>query len=183
MIFEVAHWSGVFPLAVLVALQATGRRTPAPYWWAASAFAVSVPADSIMKLVGGTFDVTFYYVPLQVGLVIAAFQSGVIDRAGTLALLAIAGWVSAQVTTQPAEWMVLLGGSVTICAAAFHRDLLRGPLWLYFGLGTLAYLWMIPTIGTQAIYPRWLTYQGCRWLAFGLFAYSAIRHREDPWTR
>jgi hypothetical protein len=181
-IFEVAHWSGALPLALLVVLGVMGRRVPAAYWWVASSFAVSVLADSVQAVVGGTFDVTFYYAPVQIALAAAAFQSGVIDRAGTFALLAVAGWVSAHATTAPAEWMVTLAGGITICAAAWHRGLLRAPLWAYFGLGTLAYVWMVPVIGTEAILPRWFAYQACRWLAFALFAYAALRHEEDVWT-
>ncbi len=185
---EVAHWSGVVPLAAVAIAWAlslgTRLRPPSEaHWWVAFGLAVSVFADSVQRLVGGTFDVTFYYVPAQIALVLWAFERGLIVRVLILAFLAVAGWVSAQVTEAPAEWMIALVGGMTICAAAWKAGVLRAPLWVYFGLGTLAYLWLIPTIGTEAIYPRWLAYQSCRWAAFALFALDVARHSRRPgWT-
>jgi len=180
-IFEVAHWSGAVPLLLLLALQLAGRRAPGPYWWVASGFAVSVFGDGIQKLTGGGSDVTFYYTPPQIALVLCAFQPGIIPKALILAFVAVAGWVSAHTTTAPAEWMLTVVGGLTIAIAAFYARTLRAPLWVYFLAGMLAYLWMFPVIGTEAIYPRWLAYQACRWTAFALFSFDLYRERR-AWT-
>lgn len=187
--FEVAHLSALIPALVLTALWATGRRAPGAYWWVASGLAVSIFGDSLQKLAGGGFGVTFYYTPLQIGLVLCAFQPGLIPRALLLAFLAVAGWVSAHATTQPAEWMVTVCGSAVIAAAAFHGGRLRAPLWTYFLAGTLAYVWMIPTIVPPGspMHPefmfRWGLYQTMRWVAFALFAFDVYRNREGrAWT-
>jgi hypothetical protein len=187
----VAHWSGVVPLAVVslawaASLAGWGRAPTGAYWWVAAGLAVSVLADGMMKLLGGGFDVTFYYVPVQVGLVLCAFQPGLIPRALLLAFMAVAGWVSAHVTTAPAEWIISVFGGVVIAAAAFQAKTLRLPLWTYFLVGLVAYLWMIPTIVPPGspIHPefmaRWGTYQACRWVAFGFFVLDVARQSRRP---
>lgn len=188
-VFEVAHWSGILPLLTACVVAATLRHRgeaimPGLYWWVAAGLAVSVFADSIQKLGGGGFDVTFYYTPLQVGIVLAGFREGVLDRVMVLALLVVCGWVSAHVTTAPAEWLVALVGGIAICLVAFERERLRAVLWTYFGLGTLAYVWLIPTIrppGSEMdprFMGRWLLYQSCRWLAFALFILTTAPRRR-----
>lgn len=180
---EVAHWSGLVPFAVLVALLAVKREVPVAYWWVAGGLGVSVLGDQMQMALGGTFDHTFYYVPVQIGLVLCAFRDDVLDKIQVFVLCLIGGYVSIQTEPGPSERLVTIVGGSTIVALAWKKNILRGPLLAYFGLGTLAYLWAIQMIGSEAILPRWYAYQGCRWLAFALFAWSAIRYKERAaWT-
>lgn len=185
---EVAHWSGALPLALLVVLGAMGRRVPAAYWWVASSFAVSVCGDSIQGLTGGTLDNTFYYVPPQIAIGLAALclkdKSTVVAIFGFVGVL---GWVSAHASTTPYEWAVATAGGFAIAVLARKTRTLAVPLFVYFAVGTVLYLAMsdvyVPGGPVDPRFlPRWSAYQGCRWLAFALFAYAALRHEEDVWT-
>lgn len=173
-----AYWAGALPLAALVVLLVTGRERPAAFWWVAAAFAVSVVADRVSRSMGGVADPSFYYRPVQIGLVLFAFKTDVIERGMLAAILALSGWLSWSVVTAPAELAVTACGSIVICGAAWQERWLRGPLWTYFWLGTLAYLWMVPTIGTEAIVPRWVAYQTCRIVALVWFVVAVARWED-----
>jgi hypothetical protein len=52
-------------------------------------------------------------------------------------------------------------------------------LYIYFGLGTLAYLGLITATGTQVLY-AWYVYQGCRLAAYGAFAMVVLLANRRP---
>lgn len=174
---EFAHWSGLVPFAWLALLRVGGREVSAAHALVAAGLGISVVADAVQRLTGGAFAVTFWYAPMQVVLVLWAFGRGVTDRLAIFGVLLWAGLVSAA-SGGHAEVFVTLAGSTAICILAWKRDLLTWPLLAYFGAGTAAYLWMLPAVGTEAIYPRWLVYQSCRWMAFALFIFTTVPGRR-----
>lgn len=176
MIFEAAHWSGLLPLAAVVVARAGGRRVPPEYLWLAAAFGVSVFADTLQSMTGGGFGVTHLYVPVQLALAFAAVEREGLNRLVAVAGLGFLAALSWRISPDM-DWLVTTGGSGLVLVAAWRHQRVRLPIVLYFGLGSAAYLWMLPAVGTMEILPRWLAYQGCRWLAFAAFAWALFDRR------
>lgn len=180
MISEAAHWSGLIPGAVLLYALARGRRVPEGAWWIAAGLTVSVVADAVQGVTGGGFGVTHWYLPVQMSLVLWGLTERATARAAVVLGVLLLGLFSASYSPG-ADGLVTAGGSLAIMTLAVYRDRFVWTLLTYFGLGSAAYLWMLPLVGTEALFDRWLVYQACRWLAFGFFAWTVLQ--EDPWSR
>jgi hypothetical protein len=163
VIFEVAHQIGVIPVLGMLIF---GRKLPRVYWLVALAFFVSWFADSAMHFIGGTWEAWYFFLPVQVWLMVVAFTDNAVHwlmGAVALLLLLVASWT----WHAPApDQLVTVIGSVAILYMAGGR--LAWPLYVYFGAGTAAYLVMVSQVGSNFM-PWWYCYQGCRALSYILF--------------
>lgn len=169
MIFEIAHQIGLIPILIMMV---AGRKLPRAYWLVAVAFFISWLGDSAMHFSGGTWQIWYIGIPLQVWIVLAAFTR---DRANLL-LAAVA-----LMMMVPSSWMlsapgpdmlVTAAGSIAILLLA--HGWLKVPVYLYFGAGTVAYLVMASMAsgsGTDFM-PAWYCYQGCR--AISMLAFATV---------
>ena len=161
-------------------MMAIGRRLPYGYWLVALAFFVSWFADSVMYFTGGEWQATYFWLPVQLWLVLLALIRAPVHRLlSAIALLLLAS-VSLALSWPGPDYLITVAGSVAILYLA--RGWLAFPLYIYFGAGTVAYLIMVPHAGSASILTPWLWYQGCRLFAFiafiGIIAPLLIRQHK-----
>ena len=162
MIFEAAHQIGLIPI---VGMMLVGHRLPRAYWYLALGFFVSWFADSATHFLGGSWYVDYYWVPLQCWLVLLAFITDPAGRLASLVSLIFLSAIAHELHGAGPDLLLRFGGSIAILW--FARGRLAPPLYIYFGLGTLAYLVMI--LHYDNIFPAWVVYQGCRLAAYVAF--------------
>lgn len=174
MVFEVAHQIGLLPI---LAMMAMGRKLPRAYWLVALALFVSWFADSATHFIGGAWGAWYFFLPVQLWLVLAAFTDG---RRALWALALLGLTCLSWVWHSPGpDQLVTVIGSVAILYVV--RGPLLWPLSVYFGAGTVAYLVMTSQTGAD-ILPAWYAYQACRALGIiffiGIIAPPLVLRRE-----
>ena len=171
MLYEAAHQIALVPILIVLL---AGRGLPRAYWWLAGAFTVSWVWDSVIGWRGGAWEVFFLFLPLQMGLAVAAFRRhALIPALIVFYALAIVG-----LGLGPPDVLVTLLGSGTVVALALRSEILTAPVVLYFGIGTLCYLGMIQHLDGDGFMRWWYPYQGARAAAFGAFGWEVWRVRE-----
>jgi hypothetical protein len=177
MIFEIAHQMDLVPL-VAVALVSRRRLVSPVAWLLACAWLVSWFGSSLQHFAGGLWWPSYVWLPVQLGLVLAAFKPERLPLiAGALAALAV---VSALLTAPGPDVLLTLVGSVGVLVLARGRYVL--PVFLYFGVGSVFYLLMIQRVG-DGFTPMWLAYQGSRAAAYVAFlAFLLLRPRRASWA-
>lgn len=178
-LLEVLHQMALVPLVAVLLLRREGDLL-----FVAAGFAMSWVGDSLAGAAGGSFVPSYLWLPLQIGLVLAAFPPGegfrgawaVIVIWGAAVLAGVSYWLSAP----GPDLLVTVVGSVTILAIATGD--LRLPLYLYFGLGTVCYVLMAERVGDGWL-PAWWLYQGARALAYTAFLVVILRRRGWLWAR
>jgi hypothetical protein len=171
---EVAHQIGLIPILGMMLM---GRKLPRVYWLVALGLSVSWFADSAQHFIGGTWGAWYVFLPLQVWLVLIAFRSDlVIPAALVLIGLTMLSWGWSH---PGPDQLVTVVGSVAVFFVA--RGSLYWPLSIYFGAGTVAYLFMTSQVGGD-ILPAWYVYQSCRALGIlifiGIIAPPVIHRRK-----
>lgn len=178
--YEVAHQVGLIPIVAMLIL---GRGLPVSYWTLAFAFAMSWLGDSIARGFGGSWVAVYWWLPAQFALVLLALLPPTKLRLWMLALLA-AALASAVVSWPRPDWLLTLVGSAFVLWHA--RGDCAVPLWIYFGAGTVAYMGMIVTLGTDRFMPAWYAYQACRLVAacsfVGIVLYFRGGRSWRPWS-
>lgn len=175
MIFEVAHQIGLLPILGMLAV---GRRLSRMYWLVALGLFISWFADSAMHFIGGTWGAWYFFLPLQIWLILVAFiESHRVSAGLALVILAVVSW---NLTYPAPEQLVSIVGSVAILSVI--RGPLAWPLGIYFLAGTAARLVMVSQFEAD-IFPAWCAYQACRALAIVFFigiiaAPPLVRRRE-----
>lgn len=168
MIFEVAHWLGLVPLAWLAV---TGKRDPA-WWGIAAAFAISWVADTAAH----------FGDPLLFGTVYPVGQAGLLavvlaERREALAfvgLLMVAGVIAVlwEGVTGPDLFLETIAAGVAVNVALSVSDpRLRATLLVAFGVGWLA--WVGYTLWPG--WASWIIYQGVRAVSLGMFCWASER--------
>lgn len=174
MIFEIAHQIGLVPV---VALVLWGRQLPAKWWLFGLALGVSWVADSAQAYAGGVWGTWYVFLPVQLALAFAAYTDSAAERVAGAAFVGVLAASSAWLTYPGLDWLGTAVGSVLILFYALER----GPLWVpgfvYFGLGTLAYLG-IALRDDANFMPWWYAYQACRLVAIVWFC--SLVYRERP---
>jgi hypothetical protein len=173
MISEALHQSALVPLLAVALL---GRRAPRAWWLVAAAFFVSWVGDSAAHFAGDAWWTAYAWLPVQFGLVLVAFLPTVLWRMVAVTGVLLLAVTSAQATAPGPDWMLTLGASVAILAAV--KGPLSAPVVLYFGFGSLAYLWMVALIGSDRLVGAWWAYQGCRVAAYVTFVGLLIQQRR-----
>ena len=174
MVFEIAHQLGLLPILGMIAF---GRKLPRVYWLVSLGLFVSWFADSAQHFIGGTWSAWYFFLPLQLWLIVIAFRK---DLAVSAALVLIGLTMLSWGLRYPGPDQIVTGaGSVAIFFVA--RGRLCWPLSIYFGAGTVAYLFMTSQVGGD-ILPAWYVYQVCRALAIiffiGIIAPPLMHRRE-----
>ena len=172
--FEVAHQMALLPI---VAMMLMGRGLPREYWLVALAFMVSWFGDSLAWALGGAWWGTYLWLPVQFWIVLMAFFKTPTNRVfslGAVVILAASSW---SVTGAGPDLLLTIAGSATVLVLMEGR--LVPPLIAYFGLGTVAYLFMTSSTGDRFMV-GWYLYQSCRLLAFILFTSTVIKIKSWP---
>ena len=163
--FEVAHQIGLLPILFLVAF---GRNLPARYWLIGIGWSVSWLGDSIAHFTGGSWWAWYCLLPVQIWFMLAAFVALPPNRMLSAVALALLVPVSMALDAPGPEILISFFGSIAILWVA--RGPLAIPLYIYFGLGTIAYVCMIIAFQEGGDYlTPWRYYRGCRLLAFIVF--------------
>ncbi|MCK5316337.1 MAG: hypothetical protein KAJ55_00405 [Anaerolineales bacterium] len=170
--FEVMHQLGYAPLLVVVlvivgAQKLVSAKILAPAMvLVALAFFVSYPWDSVVNALPkeDQFKPSYFFLPVQIWLVILAFLPKSADRLFSAGVLVLLAFISADLSWPGPDFLLTLVGSVAILSVA--RGWLAIPLWVYFFFGTLAYFSL--AFGANPL-PAWYAYQACRALAFIVF--------------
>jgi hypothetical protein len=177
-VIELLHQAALVPLVVALIY---GRRCPVPHRLLALAFAVSWVGDSLAHYASGSFMPSYFWLPVQFTLALAAFPpaQGVRLSWGLLMLATMMGLAvfSAALSAPGPDLLLTIVGSVVLLAVA--RLDLRLPVFLYFGFGTVCYVLMMSSRGYDGYLPAWALYQGARMAAFAAFLVILIRHREE----
>ena len=173
--YEALHLAALAPLAVLLVLH--DRSLLDRYGLVAAAFSVSWFADSLTSVTGyNGFGFDYVWIPAQILLVLYSLTDdptyrwllpwGAAMTAATSLAFSFPG---------PEVWMTV-SGSVAILWLAQGR--ITATLYLYFGLGTVAYLLMLTQIGNPGFDAAWYAYQFCRVAAFAAFITSVLGERR-----
>lgn len=146
-----------------------GRGLPRAYWLVAAAFACSWVGDTLSHR-WDMWDVTYWWLPVQIGLVLLAMTFTLRRRALVVFGVPMVALAASHLTVNGADVVLTVTGSGAILSLA------DGPLWqplaLYFGVGSVAYLLMV-----AEVFPAWYPYQACRLLAFASFGRLVWRLR------
>jgi len=166
----VAHQSPLVPLFVMTAVILVGSHVKGGHIFLGSSFFVSWIGDSLAHFSLGSWESSYFWLPVQVCFAFLAVLRNSMKR--WLALLAVAAMttLSFAITYPGPEVFISVSGSIGIIAVT--RGSLRIPVYLYFGGGTLAYLLMVLQIGSPNFLKAWYLYQSFRIAAF--VALSAI---------
>lgn len=178
-LLEVLHQMALAPLVAVLLL-----RRDWDAFLVAAGFAMSWVGDSIAHFTAGSFLPSYIWLPLQIGLVLAAFPPhddfrrawAVIVIWGAAVLSGASYWMSAP----GPDLLVSVVGSLTILAVATGD--LRLPPYLYFGVGTTCYVLMVQRVADGWL-PAWWLYQGARVLAYTAFLAVILRRRGELWAR
>lgn len=160
---EAAHQMGLLP-AVWLASQRERRRV---WWWLAGALAISWVADTVAHWVH-PWLVSAVYPVSQAGLIAALLVPKKV-AATFVAVLVWAGVISLQLGQRPEillHTVAWLGLAVLVYR--LPPSLLREALFLYFGLGWVA--WLAYTLDPG--WASWGTYQGVRALGLLWFCWA-----------
>ena len=137
------------------------------YWLVALAFFVSALGEVLPM---SAWEASYYWLPIQIGLVIAYLTAGNARRV-LLGAFVVVAYASSLISAPGPEWMM------TLYAAGVVGYLASGPLkWsliTYFGLGGLGYMWLLLNLGGDLAHA--VPYQGSRLAAYGLFIGSCFK--------
>lgn len=151
---QVAHWSALLPLAVLLVV----RPQKAGYWLVATGFAVSFIADIVALQVPDPWAVTEWFPAGQLALIGSGLGSA-------LAPLAVAMLLILPV---PSVAVLVLGSIAVLIVSRGHE--LQPTMLAYCFAGTVFFM----LFAEHRIMPWWYGYQGSRLLAYGLFTRSVL---------
>lgn len=171
---EAAHQIALIPLLVMILW---GRDAPWSYWILAAAFAVSWVGDSMAWWVGGSWEVTYLWLPVQFAVVVWALRPDQVRRWA----YGFVGLALYSYTLGPPDVVLSMAGSAAVCwLATGHK--LRVPVWIYFGIGTALYFNMALGIADAgSFHDRWLAYQAARLAAFVAFGIVVYRRRRGSY--
>ena len=164
----------LLPIFLLWYIERSRGEPPKDYVRFATALYVSWWGDLAMWLTGGSFEYSHLWAPAQLGLAYVA----VIDSWGRrrMAFAGVAYLVAvALYAVEPDKGFMLwsVGGVGLLCLAwggALYRT-----VFIYFGLGTVAYFVMITQIGEPFFTTSWYLYQTCRGVAIAVFCQLILR--------
>lgn len=174
MVFEIAHQFGFIPILGMMVM---GRKLERVYWLVALGLFVSWFGDSAQHFIGGTWGAWYVFLPLQLWIIwVALTDSHKVFAAMVLFVLAVASWNMSY--PGPDQLMTAIG---SIAILMVVRGPLVWPLSIYFGAGTVAYLFMTSQVGADLL-PAWYTYQICRTLGIlffiGIIAPPLVHRRK-----
>lgn len=167
---EVAHQLALVPLAAVVLAR---HRLPREYWLVGLAFLASWLGDMLASLYGGSWLVSYLWLPAQVALVLMVVLPTALSRLLSPPLMALLAGVSWLISAPGPDVLVTVVGSTVILRYAQGR--LARPLQVYFGAGTVAYLIMATLIASPHFMLAWYVYQTCRLTAFVLFTLAVVQ--------
>ena len=165
---EIAHQMGLIPLTGIIVLVCSGRRPPILYLWVAFGFAISWPADSQMFFKNGSAEVWYYFVPFQIWVIASGFMRSRADRIVSFLAFPALAVVSWELTAPEVEQVVTIAGSIVILILAKKAGGIFAPLLIYFGAGTVAYIYMANSPEHAMAAPMW-AYQSLRLIAYIAF--------------
>lgn len=168
LLAEASHQAGLIPLAGLFCLLVSGRRPNLFHWWLAFGFAISWPADSETFFKDGSWEVWYYFVPFQMWVIASAFMKSNGDRLISFFAFPALGVVSWGLTAPGLEQLVTISGSVLILMLARKSGLIFWPFFIYFGAGTMAYVFMANSAPHEMTAPMYV-FQSCRLCAYIAF--------------
>lgn len=155
-------------MGLLPLLAALIYRPPKPYWILSAAFGVSWLGDWMSGIMGVELAV-YLWLPIQIGMVLWALVATTTGRRLILVGVPLLTLASAMYTAPSPELVLTVIGSVAILHLADGPVAI--PLYLYFGLGTVAYLLMIRQARDGDPTEAWYLYQACRLAAYVAFAF------------
>lgn len=181
----VAIAMALLPAVTLGGLRLAGRRRDARHWRIAVAFGISWLAD-IIALGFPPEDrwaVTLVYPVTQTVLIVAAFYPPRVTMLVLVDLCAVA--LIAVVARGFHTPDVLLHSAASLAVVLVALDqretsslVLRASLFLYFGLGLVAWLahasWVHSHPDAHGAAPTWYVYQGFRLAGLALFSWSCV---------
>lgn len=172
---EVAHQMALLPLVWLACLAHIGKSRNAAWWWLATALAISWLAD----LAGDLLPASFSWVPvlvypvLQASLIGAVFlpRKQAISLLGILAgvafVVALSGGSRGPEVVSSSSCRLAVVGIILIRPAVPFR--LRAALFVYFGVGLMAWLAHVQRLDLLSYY----VYQAVRLVGLILFCWAA----------
>lgn len=143
-------------------------------WWLAAAFGVSWVGDSLAWLLGGSWAAVYVWFPAQLALAFLATVEEGVERLGGLFVVGVLAVLSVAWSYPGPEVLSVTVGSAALLLLA--RGPVRGPVRVYFGVGTVCYLaWVLDgwALGW------WWAYQGCRLAACAWLAAIVLRRTHD----
>lgn len=153
---EWLQWAAVVPLLVALLLGVRG-----PVLLVALGFAVSAIGDAMSGALGNVWWVSYLWLPLQFSCILWALIPDRTERNRALAALLGLAFVASVIFNPGPEYVVSVLGSMLVLWTV--RGWLAVPIYVYFGFGTLAYLWMVLRLTQGGDYmTAWWTYQTCR---------------------
>lgn len=153
------------PLLCLAVVLGRGKVPKLNYVLLTASFFMSWIGDSITSFIDGEVAYQYLWAPAQIILAYAA----VMEVWWSMKRVILIGSICALVITvsllnvDPGSLLWPLGG-IGLVFFARHGSV-EVPVFIYFGLGTVAYIFMINEVDEARLMRFWLTYQGCRLVA------------------
>lgn len=167
---EIFHQAALGPIVLCAVLHLLGLKIRREFWFVAAAFGVSWFGDALGYWIPGAWTwLPRLWLPVQFGLILWAYIPNPLHRVMALWSLAML----AAVPSVGPDRLVTVGGSVMVLWAALHGSLLP-CVYLYWGVGSVAYLIMAGQIGEPTFLMTWYVYQAIRMASFVLFAGAVI---------
>ena len=178
--FDVAHQIGLVPLAgvllwsAILHMVGSTRVVPKPAIILAFAFAVSYPADTAHRMIGGTFEHWFFFLPVQLWLIFIVFAKSPLNRIfSAVAVVMLTSISMAWSWPGPDLLVTVVGSIVVVVVVGMAKSWMIVPVYISFGAGSIAYVRMaLNEIGTESFLFFWEMYQWCR--AASAVAFVAI---------
>jgi hypothetical protein len=165
-------------LLPILAMMIAGHHLGREYWLVALAFMASWFGDSLAWMLDGSWQTVYLWLPIQFWLVALAFMRESVNRVfslGAVVILAVTSW--SMSASEPDTLLTVLGSAAVLMVA---HGRIAPSLYIYFGGGTLAYIYMVAMMGTGHFEVAWWLYQGCRLMAYLLFVAMVIRAHANP---
>lgn len=174
MLPEVAHQAALMPVLALIIILGLGKVPSLDQGLLTTALGMSWIGDSQTSAIGGGFEYGHLWAPAQIALAYAAvvenWKFGRVLLVGALCVLVL---TVSYLNVDPGVLLWPLGGIGLVILG--RKSPVRVPIFVYFGVGTIAFVFMIWEPGPD----RWLPYQACRIAALAALCIIILAPRKE----
>ncbi len=161
MIFELAHQSALLPLIALGWVLYKQKLPKRDYAILSAAFFMSWIGDSLSTDIEQGVGFGHLWAPAQITLAYAAIiEKWNLRRISIVSIVCTFALLFTQLNPETGVYLWLTGSIGLLILG--QRSLVRIPIFIYFGLGTVTYLLMINEINGPHVMTLWVLYQVCR---------------------
>lgn len=174
---EVAHQMALAPVFLLGIGLILGRDPERDHLLFAAALGTSWIGDSIARFAGSSFDHIYLWAPVQIALTYAAVVQSWTKKRVTETAIVYSVALTAHVLLPDKTFILWSIGGIGLIYCGRNSPLVW-PIFVYFGLGTVAYFFMLERFRQPDFMQAWYAYQGCRAIAIMMLCGIIIRSQR-----